>query len=71
MSLFAFPDRIARSANAWWTLDDNMPKVNRAWAQVRDELCEVGLLDEGVFLDCVELEVEAIASSDGFVGVFF
>lgn len=71
MSIFAFPDRIARSAAAWWTLDDNMPKVNRAWAKVRDELCEVGLLDEGVFLDCIELEVEAIASSDGFVGVFF
>ena len=71
MSIFAFPDRIARSVTAWWTLDDNMPKVNRAWAQVRDELCEVGLLDEGVFLDCIELEVEAIASSDGFVGVCF
>ena len=71
MSIFTFPDQIARSAAAWWTLDDNMPKVNRAWAQVRGELCEVGLLDDGVFLDCIELEVEAIASSNGFVGVFF
>ena len=61
----------ARSAAAWWSLGDNMPKVNRAWAQVRDELCEVGLLDDGVFLDAIELEVEVIASSDGFVGVFF
>ena len=71
MSIFAFPEQLARSAAAWWSLDDNMPKVNRAWAQVRDELCEVGLLDDGVFLDRIELEIEAIASSNGFVGVFF
>lgn len=71
MSIFALPERIARSATSWWSLNDNMPKVNRAWAQVRDELCEVGLLEDGVFLDCIELEIEAIASSDGFVGVFF
>lgn len=47
-----------------------MPRVSRAWAQVRDELCDVGLLDDGMFLDRIELEVEAIASSDGSVGVF-
>jgi hypothetical protein len=71
MSLLELPWLAARSAAAWWSLGENMPKVNRAWAQVRDELCEVGLLDDGVFLDAIELEVEAIASSDGFVGVFF
>jgi hypothetical protein len=64
MGICALPERIARSAAAWWSLDDKMPKVNRAWAQVRDELCEVGLLDQGVFLDRIELEVEAIASSN-------
>ena len=71
MSFLEFSWLVARSAAAYWSLDDNMPKVNRAWAQVREELFEVGLLDDGVFLDCIELEVEAIASSDGFVGVFF
>jgi hypothetical protein len=71
MSFLEFPWRVARSAAAYWSLGENMPKLNRAWAEVRDELCEVGLLDDGVFLDCIELEVEAIASSDGLVGVFF
>lgn len=71
MGFLEFPWLVARSAAAYWTLSDNMPKLNRAWAEVRDELCEVGLLDDGVFLDSIELEVEAIASRDGFVGVFF
>jgi len=71
MSLLEIPWLVARSAAASWSLDDNMPKVNRAWAQVRDELCEVGLLDDGVFLECIELQVEAVASRNGFVGVFF
>ena len=71
MSFLQFRWLAARSAAAWLSLGDNMPKVNRVWAQVRDELCEVGLRDDGMFLDRIELEVEAIASSDGFVGVFF
>jgi hypothetical protein len=71
MSFLQFRWLAARSAAARLSLGDNMPKVNRAWAQVRDELCEVGLLDDGMFLDRIELEVEAIASSDGSAGVFF
>jgi hypothetical protein len=71
MGLIEFPWLMARTVQAYWSLGDNMPKLNRAWAEVRDELCEVGLLDDGVFLDSIELEVEAIASRDGFVGVFF
>jgi len=34
MSVLEFPWLIARSAAAYWSLDDKMPKVNRAWAQV-------------------------------------
>jgi len=71
VSFLEFPWLAARSAAAWLSLSENMPKVNRAWAQVRDELHEVGLLDDGVLLDSIELEVEAIASSNGFVGAFF
>lgn len=46
MGLIEFPWLMARSVQAYLSLSDNMPKVNRAWAQVRDQLCEVGLLDD-------------------------
>ena len=42
---------------AWYGLDQHMPSVDRAYNKVRQELQEVGLLADGVYLDSVELEV--------------
>ena len=39
-----------------------MPKVNRAFNHVRNELCDVGLLADGVYLDEIELNVSGIPS---------
>lgn len=47
---------------AWWSLDDHMPVVDRAYNKVRCELEEVGLLADGVYLDSVELEVSMMPS---------
>jgi hypothetical protein len=51
-----------RSASAWWSLDDLMPKVNRAFNQVRNELCDVGLLAADTYLDKIDLQISAIPS---------
>ena len=50
-------------ASAWWSLDDHMPKVNQAFNKVRNELWEVGLLADGVYLDEIELNISLIPSS--------
>lgn len=39
-----------------------MTKVNRAYNQVRQELCDVGLLADGEYLDCIELYVSYLWS---------
>ena len=46
-----------RTVVAWHNLDARMPEVNRAWNKVRNELAEVGLLDEGVYLDQIDLAI--------------
>ena len=51
-----------RAVESWWTLDERMPEVNRAFSKVRNELCEVGLLDEGVYLDQIDLMVAVLPS---------
>jgi len=51
-----------RSAVARWRLDSKMDRVNRSFQKVRNELCEVGLLDDGVYLDCIDLEVALLPS---------
>ena len=51
-----------RAAAAWSSLDDHMPKVNRAFNHVRNELWDVGLLADGVYLDEIELNVSGIPS---------
>jgi len=43
-------------------LDERMPDVERAFHKVRSELCEVGLLAEGVYLDQIGLEVSWLPS---------
>lgn len=43
--------------------DAKMPFVNRAYHPVREELAEVGLLDEWGFLDETGLEVTVLAST--------
>ncbi|TFH66744.1 MAG: hypothetical protein E4G90_01935 [Gemmatimonadales bacterium] len=47
---------------SWHDLDQRMPEVNRAFGKVREELAEVGLLDEGVYLDQIGLCVSPIPS---------
>jgi hypothetical protein len=51
-----------RAASAWWSLDDHMPKVSRAFNKVREELYDVGLLAEDTYLDKIDLIVSAIPS---------
>lgn len=53
--------------DAWRNLDSQMPRVNRAFATVRNELCEIGLLAEGFYLDAIDLVVAAFPS-DRFYG---
>lgn len=55
---------------SWRNLDAHMPMVNRAFNQVRGELCEVGLLADGMYLDQIELVV-AILPSLGEAGYVF
>lgn len=59
-----------RTAAAWNSLDQHMPKVNRAFKQVRNELCEVGLLADGVYLDKIDLKISVIPSN-GEAGYVF
>lgn len=61
---------VYRALDSWWTLDERMPEVNRAFNKVRDELCQVGLLDEDVYLDQIELNV-AILPSLGEAGYVY
>ena len=64
---------VYRTLNARWCLRSQMPKVNRSWNQVRDELTEVGLLydpsdeHDGGYLEQIELEV-AVLPSNGEAG---
>ena len=53
---------VLQRVTAWWSLDDHMPVVDRAYNKVRGELEEVGLLSDGVYLDAVELEVSMMPS---------
>jgi Putative zinc-binding metallo-peptidase len=48
-----------------------MANVDRAYNQVRNELAEVGLLADGVYLDAVELCISHEKSGDGEVGYVF
>jgi hypothetical protein len=59
-----------RLFDAWFSLDSKLPYVNRSFQQVRNELCEIGLLDEGIYLDQVELCVAALPST-GEAGYVF
>jgi len=61
---------IGRIAVARWHLDSKMDAVNRSYNKVRNELCEVGLLAEEVYLDSIELEV-ALLPNFGEVGYVF
>lgn len=58
-----------RALESWWTLDERMPEVNKAFNKVRDELCEVGLLADDNYLDQIELKVKVLPSygEAGFV----
>lgn len=59
-----------RTGRAWYELDEKMPLVNRSFNKVRDELEEVGLLADGVYLDEIELMV-AVLPSFGEAGYVF
>jgi hypothetical protein len=61
---------IGRTAVARWQLDSKMDAVNRSYNKVRNELCEIGLLSEEVYLDSIELEV-ALLPNYGEVGYVF
>ena len=66
---------IYRTAEAWWNLDSQMPKVDRSYNQVRSELEEVGLLyypvdeNDGGYLEQIEVVIASMPSSGeaGFV----
>ena len=51
-----------RTAKAWRNLAGKMPSVDLAYNKVRQELCDVGLLSEGVGLDEIELIVATLPS---------
>lgn len=70
MSIAVAPRRLKRKftdfvrpPHAWQRLDRNMPEVNRAFTKVRNELCHVGLLDVGIYLDDVNLYVARFRSA--------
>lgn len=54
---------IGRTAKARWELDSKMDRITHSYNKVRDELYEVGLLADEVYLDSIELEV-ALELSD-------
>ncbi len=63
--LLTIADRAFRTLSpSWRNLDAQMPMVNRAFQKVRGELCEVGLLADGVYLDQIELVVAILPSFD-------
>lgn len=51
-----------RTLESWRRLDGRMPEVNKAFNKVRNELCEVGLLADGIYLDQIELAVAKLPS---------
>jgi len=60
-------DFSSRAVKAQWQLSSKLPKVSRSWAQVRNELAEVGLLynakgDDDGYLDQIELEIAVMPS---------
>jgi hypothetical protein len=56
---------------AWFALDEQMPRVNQSFSKVRNELLEVGLLDNGVYLDEIELHVTILPSILGEAGYVY
>jgi len=61
---------LSKTHEAWTNLDGEMPKVTRSFQKVRQELCEIGLLAKGVWLDQIELYV-AVLPSMGEAGYVF
>jgi|GEM_PF-62318 len=57
-----FGSSLVRTPPALLQRAAKMPLVYRAYNQVREELAEVGLLDEGIYLDEIELKVAVLAS---------
>jgi len=51
-----------RALKSWWTLDERMPEVDRAFNKVRNELFDVGLLADREYLDQIELTVALLPS---------
>jgi hypothetical protein len=56
---------------SWNELDSKMPKVIKAFNQVRGELEEVGLLEEGEYLDEIELVVSPLPSGNAEAGYVY
>ena len=52
----------ATAIASWKNLDGEMPKVTRAHNKVRQELCDAGLLADGIWLDQIPLYVAVIPS---------
>lgn len=69
-SIFSAVTEIRRCAIARWELDSKMDCVNRSYNQVRNELCDVGLLADELYLDSIELEISLLPNY-GEVGYFF
>ncbi len=70
--LLTVVDRVFRSLSpSWRNLDAQMPMVDRAFNQVRGELCEVGLLADGIYLDQIELAVAILPSLVGEAGYVY
>lgn len=60
----------SRTLDAWKDLPSKMPTVNLAYNKVRQDLCDVGLLADGVGLDEIEMFV-AVLPSMGEAGYVF
>lgn len=58
--------QVAKNLPAWWQLDEHMPKVDRAYQKVREELREIGLLADDTYLDQVEVVVTMLPSDDAY-----
>jgi hypothetical protein len=61
---------VFNARNSWRAVDQQMPKVYRAFDKVRNELFEVGLLAEDEYLDQIDLVVSPLPSS-GEAGYVF
>jgi hypothetical protein len=59
---------VVRAWSAWRAVDAKLPRVSECFNKVRQELADVGLLDEGVYLDDIQLLVSAIPSVTGETG---